>query len=533
MNRNTIPPYPGGSSSNQGGQMNDPATLAQLLPTLLSWCAQMASASQNPLAAPVAQQVPVAQAPPTSHVPQLPRSSQVVPTPLQNVQPQLLSQLGNVLGIIGTAQPQVPVANTAPQVGVASVAANSRAPIGTCINDEKFLVESLVHAEKNQRTYLQALEGLQGVNNHPGAAWKDYYLVHRKRLDRLVADALLHKPHGELLQSSSNASRSHADNIASSGTLAKDMKPKQRCELPRSIPPPKVKITARRSPERVVKREPKPSAPLRVKRERSSPPLKTVKTQRKPILEHVSLHPNFEETRVPEPPSRSPTPPTRVVPRGRGNAFTPEDHSYFIAFLQRRLAERPRSTRDELCKTLEEKVPHHSAAAWLSYWSRNHNLPDKLMTEARARADEDSSDDEPPIYTVYSSDENDEEDLDADMDIKQMSSGPITSADLRVIARYRLAHSEWDSLSNEERWDAFHTKYPVRSAATWAEMARKYRPEIEDCIRKLRRRVRTTSSSTRVPSESFAEPSSSRKRKTGSASSSRIDRPEKRVKVEE
>ncbi len=60
--------------------------------------------------------------------------------------------------------------------------------------------------------------------------------------------------------------------------------------------------------------------------------------------------------KVPDPPSRSPSPPINVVFHGRGNRYTQEDREYFIKFLSWRLKQSPSLSRQELCEMLAKKV---------------------------------------------------------------------------------------------------------------------------------------------------------------------------------
>jgi len=63
------------------------------------------------------------------------------------------------------------------------------------------------------------------------------------------------------------------------------------------------------------------------------------------------------EIKIPDPPSRSPSPPTNVVPhRGRGNKYTNEDRDFFIKFVGWRLKQDPTLTRHDICDLLAEKV---------------------------------------------------------------------------------------------------------------------------------------------------------------------------------
>lgn len=63
------------------------------------------------------------------------------------------------------------------------------------------------------------------------------------------------------------------------------------------------------------------------------------------------------EIKIPDPPSRSPSPPTNVIPhRGRGNKYTNEDRDFFIKFVGWRLKQDPSLTRHDICDLLAEKV---------------------------------------------------------------------------------------------------------------------------------------------------------------------------------
>jgi len=68
------------------------------------------------------------------------------------------------------------------------------------------------------------------------------------------------------------------------------------------------------------------------------------------------------DIKVPEPPSRSPSPPTNIVPQGRGNKYTPEDREFFIKFIGWRLKQDSSLNRNDLCNLLAEKV---SSLTWV------------------------------------------------------------------------------------------------------------------------------------------------------------------------
>ncbi len=67
-----------------------------------------------------------------------------------------------------------------------------------------------------------------------------------------------------------------------------------------------------------------------------------------------------------------PPPPTRVVPQGRGNKFTPEDKDFFLKFILRRLKEDPSLSRNDLCELLAEKARVYSLDVSYTFMLKVH-----------------------------------------------------------------------------------------------------------------------------------------------------------------
>ncbi|TCD69888.1 hypothetical protein EIP91_005712 [Steccherinum ochraceum] len=59
-------------------------------------------------------------------------------------------------------------------------------PVGSSPDDEDILVRKLYESQAQNITYRSALESLHKVNNHGMGIWKDYYLEHKWRIDKLV-----------------------------------------------------------------------------------------------------------------------------------------------------------------------------------------------------------------------------------------------------------------------------------------------------------------------------------------------------------
>lgn len=130
------------------------------------------------------------------------------------------------------------------------------------------------------------------------------------------------------------------------------------------------------------KRQPSPSPPLRRSRQpkRSTPTATTPSLGHRPLkrpratLNSLSapllptdlprkLMPLQADIALPPPPSRSPTPPTKVEPGTNGNKYTEEDRAYFLKFISWRLSQDASLTKKDLCVMLNEKARaacHHS-----------------------------------------------------------------------------------------------------------------------------------------------------------------------------
>jgi len=57
-------------------------------------------------------------------------------------------------------------------------------------NDEEHIVRALSSYIRQGRNHNEALNSLNGVNNHSATLWKDYYLAHLKRIDELVSQEI-------------------------------------------------------------------------------------------------------------------------------------------------------------------------------------------------------------------------------------------------------------------------------------------------------------------------------------------------------
>lgn len=175
-------------------------------------------------------------------------------------------------------------------------------------------------------------------NGHSASLWKDYYLDHKDHIDTWI-------------------------------NMCLEKEKSQSVDKDRHIPRPH----DRRPPSYAIKRESSPgripvSAPPAPKKRKHSTPSTSVTpvpgTGRstlnslsvpKPVFNDRLPAPH-SELEIPDPPSRSPSPPTRVIPQGRGNKYTEEDRQFFLKFISWRLKQDPSLTRNDLCNMLAEKV---------------------------------------------------------------------------------------------------------------------------------------------------------------------------------
>ncbi|KAF9455075.1 hypothetical protein P691DRAFT_655007 [Macrolepiota fuliginosa MF-IS2] len=382
--------------------------------------------------------------------------------------------------------------------------------------DEPLLVQVLLSAKKKKESYKDALNGLHGKNGHSASLWKDYYLDHKDHIDTWI-NMCLEK------------------------------------EKSQSVDKHTVKPYDRRPQLHAIKRESSPgripaSAPPAMKRRKHSTPSTSATPgpamSGRSTLNSLSvpspvfndrLPPPHSEIKIPDPPSRSPSPPTKVIPQGRGNKYTDEDRQFFLKFISWRLKQDPSLTRNDLCSMLAEKAPHHTAQSWASHWSNRHDLPDKILAAAHGESltdEDDDDDDEPeqvrpakrqPHYRDLSSDEEEEEEgggnksegeeeeeeEDDNDSVKRYTENemgqkgePFTDADLYMAAKHAAKYSAWGEMASKDRWERFAEKFQQRSAKSWAEYYRRN----EDSILKLRKRIRKEMDNEVLP-ERCARPS--------------------------
>ncbi|KAH6916874.1 hypothetical protein BKA70DRAFT_315439 [Coprinopsis sp. MPI-PUGE-AT-0042] len=391
-------------------------------------------------------------------------------------------------------------------------------------DDDPLLCEHIIQGLQRGDNYKTILNGLHGHNGHSASLWKDYYLEHKERLDKWVNMCLRN------MQGIASTSTSNESTIKQSPSSS--MLPPLRNERPANSASGVVSIKkpspftsmgngSRASGSSSHKQTATPSVPPskpRVKERKLTPRDEIVQAtgSRRATMNSITvgspifdkrLPPPHAEIKIPEPPSRSPTPPPQssLVLKGRGYKYTDEDDAYFAKFIQWHMMENPHYTKTELCEMIAEKAPHHSAASWMSHWHQIHDLLDKIMASFR-EGEGDVTTPEPasssprkrPLYKDDSSIDDDESGCDSEKEerpAKKRARGKVVQAEDQTVMgptgsrftdadRYAMAAyiaEAPDRNGSCEGWRLFAEKHPQRTPAAW----NRYYTRKEDELRAL------------------------------------------------
>ncbi|KAI0353576.1 hypothetical protein OH77DRAFT_1522455 [Trametes cingulata] len=223
------------------------------------------------------------------------------------------------------------------------------APVGSVLNDEALLVEALKSCKTGRITPRQAIERLEGVNNHSASAWKDYLLDH---LDRLYS---LAKPRHDF------PSQEKGVPLQNVG--------KRSLYLGVASIPQRTRVSVLES------------ALVTLSSISSSTVVSgTRRTRGEPVADfHAG-------TRIPPTTGRrKPKPPLSTDVSNDGRKFTDAEHIFFIHYLRWRLLEDPMIAKRDLYAELAEEMPRRDAAAWKRHWDNYPQLPDQIYNASAQR----------------------------------------------------------------------------------------------------------------------------------------------------
>ncbi|KIY45760.1 hypothetical protein FISHEDRAFT_48743 [Fistulina hepatica ATCC 64428] len=413
--------------------------------------------------------------------------------------------------------------------------------------DEPLIIKALMHARSHGQTYKDALNMLHGRHGHSAALYKDYYLDNKDRLDQWIASAMSKQQAGVPDIKQKVKKQVVESPVPSNSKTGQSSRPPPSTKPPAAHKPsPTPSGSAAR--KQASKSRQNSDAPSATPSRRTGRATVNSMTAHNAVFDE-RLPPPHADLQIPDPPSRSPTPPTLVISKGRGNQFTPQDREFFLRFISWHLKENPNLTRGDLCDALAEKAPHHSSQSWGSYWSNHHDLPDKILSAARGSAmaeeedgdadgddDSDTSEEVMPKATtrrgrrsaavpttraeakakatpsmarrrrvISADDSSDSEDeqvnqmFDAhgrpNFEVSEMggSGSAFTAADFAFTAAHIATFSDFKSAPFIEKWTPYGEKYKQRSAKSWAEFYRRNEKALDRAarkIRKLRRRPR-------------------------------------------
>ncbi|KAF9244561.1 hypothetical protein BU15DRAFT_71533 [Melanogaster broomeanus] len=348
-------------------------------------------------------------------------------------------------------------------------------PVGSSQNDDTILAQALSESRQNGKTYRQALEGLHGVNNHAANLWKDYYLDHHDRFDILVS-RLNEQPKTVKKPFASSMTPPHGKEEAASQQVARKRRvspsPMRQAPKPRGRPSTSSQAAQRR------RAAPTTHAVTNISSVLGRPPKRPRATLNSlsaplPSYENPNLMPPQVHISLPDPPSRSPTPPTLIQPGTNGNKYTKEDREYFVNFITWRLNQNPSLTKREL----SDKI-------LATYRGDYDSVGD--AEEDEESNDEDEDDAESEAETPRTRRDLGDPNIDTEEDEADMGEpgSAFTRGDWCILARF-IAKNHWDEMTPKERWNAFTDTYETRRTdKAWAEFYRKN----EDAILRLSKR---------------------------------------------
>ncbi|KLO17069.1 hypothetical protein SCHPADRAFT_994695 [Schizopora paradoxa] len=407
--------------------------------------------------------------------------------------------------------------------------------------DEHKLAQVLFQQTTSGVTYKAAIETMHGFDGYAAYAWKDFYLEHKQKVDRIVDDYKAHaiRPSVRLEERPNDVKRELSASVSLS---AKEEQQQQRKKSKEGSNPPKAS-----------KEKDKGKVKSRAREEVSISSASRRKTFNSlsvtPADNLLALVPPGvaidAHTGLPAAPSKRPTAPTSVISkgfRGRGNAYTEEDTAFFYQLAAWELANNPNATKGSICELLSELAPHHSALSWRTFWGRHEDVADKMLMlselsdvdrEERIRAwkndgttaaastasgratkkvsyAESSSESEVEEIAESDSHENDSSDDDAEDDEDEDAIGStddeenalgtsgtlFTAAEMRVLAKHIASVPGW--FKGQKDWSGFVDKYSQRTAASWREYYRRRQKEVDEAARKYMKRAKRAAESNSV-----------------------------------
>ncbi|VDB90299.1 unnamed protein product [Peniophora sp. CBMAI 1063] len=270
---------------------------------------------------------------------------------------------------------------------------------------DNVLFNGLTAARTYGISYLTAMNCIPVTPGRSVLWWKQYYLEHMRRIDRLV----LRGTHAPTPFSASTSVNHIKPTPGPSHSMSRKPIPRpgpssSKLKLKRKAPSPtpesdlestssesesqseseenkdddddesSVEDTPRRTRRRLSSRQSKHPNDL------SSPsPLKQApktKVWRKHVY-HLTI-----PRRLPTSPPRPPAP----VQIKRGFAFTDEDKSYFVRFLLWEAKMGTTLTKAAYIKKMNEQVPHHTLMSWDTFWNRAEPKGQVILEQGREMA---------------------------------------------------------------------------------------------------------------------------------------------------
>ncbi|VDC01885.1 unnamed protein product [Peniophora sp. CBMAI 1063] len=337
---------------------------------------------------------------------------------------------------------------------------NYTASIPPSRDHDAVVANRLRDADREGKSYKDALREMHGVFNFPSNLWIDYYLDRRLSINELIDESDRNTP-------GKTAKKPALSRAGDSGMSA---------SAPAARP-----------------------GPASVKKEKGTSEQSSTKPRRATLNSMATFFESTSDSKddgIPEPPTKEPTPPTEVQTMGlRGNAFTDADVKYLIDFVNWVCAYKDWSVT-KMYKKLYKRAPHHSAASWAG---KAKTLPIIAKIIDASAQDEEEEEDEGEEY---------EEDMEVDetpeAESKVSPSGrrrrqvggvgtAVTDNDLEDMAEWIAENGDnWEEMSGKMRWFPFAETHDKRSWQAWTETYRRYQSDIDSMVRKKRRRAQAS-----------------------------------------
>ncbi|KII91765.1 hypothetical protein PLICRDRAFT_520238 [Plicaturopsis crispa FD-325 SS-3] len=183
-------------------------------------------------------------------------------------------------------------------------------------------------------------------------------------------------------------------------------------------------------------------------------------------------------TRLPR--DRSPRPPSSVVRRGRGYAFTEEDKKFFRSTLLHEIHKNRNVGRDEIIRKLCAKAPHHTVNSWKHYWDRLPGINELVANSRNNGAVALNADVDTGIFEESAHNASSDDDAEQRASCAKTRQEPWSQDEEAALARH-IASLPFKQAGKME-WARCHIEIPHRSVYAIAAYYKRHSAKIDRLI---------------------------------------------------